>query len=112
MPDDGRRSTSPTTCSPRTPPAWPPPEPVDLSEPAADRSPTGPACRVDALPREPTTAFDRVARLDDAGRCPPAPVPPAGAAADDDDWDFLIEEPEADAGEADLNVDLDQPHGH
>ncbi len=78
----------------------------DAAVPPPDEPPT-----ISAATDDP---FDRV-EIDDADAIAEPATAHASAdkpAAADDDWDFLIEEPEAAAAEADLNVDLDEPHPH
>ena len=78
----------------------------------AAAEPAGDGLTLDELPvGSDQVAFDSV-ELDDGGEPPAAEVPAAAPAAEADDWDFLIEEPEADKSGADLHVDLDQSHGH
>ena len=58
-------------------------------------------------PADVAVAADEV--VDPAAAAPPAE--PA-ANADDDDWDLLIEQPEAQHERADVHIDLDRPRGH
>ena len=77
-------------------------EPATVDELGLDELPAGSADPV---------AFDHV-ELDEGGAATAPVSPPPAPKTDDGDWEFLIEDSEGGDGDADLQVDLDQPHGH